>query len=204
MDFQKTSRGVISHNVLINYQYIDDGKYVVKNFYYPVEDGMMMLTNTHIIDEDDNIVEVIRYDNDGNIFEHFMKIGFSDYLRSMTGQSIYYFKFKEFDDKNGDEYFYIKCYKKEKSRYLKYYTTIYKNQKFYRHKVYDEDENLISDKIDIAESIVTNGNKNSVKMTMIDGKILYMNKKLFLNGDVKKMYEDCEKVKERINGEILC
>ena len=66
------------------------------------------------------------------------------------------------------------------------------------------DSNLISDKIDIADSIVTNGDKDSVKMTMIDGNILYMNKKLLLNGDVKKMYEDCEKVKERINGEILC
>ena len=66
------------------------------------------------------------------------------------------------------------------------------------------DSNLISDRIDIADAIVTNGDKDSVKMTMIDGKILYMNKKLLLNGDVKKMYEDCEKVKERINGEILC
>ena len=147
MDFQKTSRGVISHNVLINYQYIDDGKYVVKNFYYPVEDGMMMLTNTHIIDEDDNIVEVIRYDNDGNIFEHFMKIGFSDYLRPMTEENpMYYFKFKEFTD-NDDEYFYIKCYKKEGTRFIKHYTTIYKNQQFYRHKIYDENENLICDKI---------------------------------------------------------
>ena len=107
----------------------------------------MKLTNTHIIDTDDNIIEVIRYDNDGNIFEHFKKIGFSEYLRSMTEQNpIYYFKFKEFDE-NGDEYFYIKCYKKDHSRYLKHYTTIYKNQKFYRHKVYDEDENLISDRI---------------------------------------------------------
>lgn len=147
MEFQQTSKDVFSHNVLINYQYIDGGKYVAKHYYYPVENGMMKLTNTHIIDEDDNIIEVIRYDNNGNIFEHFKKFGFSDYLRSMTEQSIYYFKFKEFYDNNGDEYFYIKCYRKEKSRYLKYYTTIYKNQKFYRHKVYDEDGNLISVRI---------------------------------------------------------
>ena len=66
------------------------------------------------------------------------------------------------------------------------------------------DSNLFSDRIDIAESIVTNGNKDSVKMTMIDGKILYMNKKLFVKEETSKMYEDCEKVKERINGEILC
>ena len=147
MEFQKTSRDVISRNVLINYQYIDNGNYVIKNYYYPVKDGLMKLTNTHIIDADDNIIEVIRYDNDGNIFEHFKKIGFSDYLKSMTEQTIYYFKFKEFDDENGDEYFYIKCYKKENTRFLKHYTTIYKNQQFYRHKVYDEDENLISDKV---------------------------------------------------------
>lgn len=66
----------------------------------------------------------------------------------MTEQyPIYYFKFKEFDDENGDEWHYIKCYKKDHSRYLKHYTTIYKNQKFYHHKVYDENENSISDKI---------------------------------------------------------
>ena len=148
MEYQQTSRDVISHSVLINYQYIDDGNYVVKNFYYPTDDGLMQLTNTHIIDADDNIVEVIRYDEDGNIFEHFIKTGFSDYLRPIKEKNpIYYFKFKEFDDENGDEYFYIKCYKKIGSRYVKFYTTIYKNQKFYRHKLYDEYENLICDKI---------------------------------------------------------
>ena len=67
MEFQKTSRDVISNGVLINYQYIDDGNYVAKHFYYPVEDGMMKVFNTHIFDADDNIVEVIRYDEDGNI-----------------------------------------------------------------------------------------------------------------------------------------
>jgi len=145
MEFQKD---ILSNGVLINYQIIDNGNYIVKNIYYPVEDGMMKLTNTHIIDADDNIVEVIRYDDDGNIFEHFMKIGFSDYLKSMTEENpIYYFKFKNFNDETGDEYFYVKCYKKEKTRFLKYYTTIYKNNIFYRHKIYDEYENLISDKV---------------------------------------------------------
>ena len=66
------------------------------------------------------------------------------------------------------------------------------------------DSNLISDKIDIAQSIVENGMKTSVKMTMIDGKILYMDGKFFLGEEISKMYENCEKVKERINGEILC
>ncbi len=65
------------------------------------------------------------------------------------------------------------------------------------------DSNLISDKIDIAQSIVENGMKTSVKMTMIDGKILYMDGKFFLKEEISKMYENCEKVKERINGEIL-
>ncbi|MCR5309458.1 MAG: amidohydrolase family protein [Bacilli bacterium] len=66
------------------------------------------------------------------------------------------------------------------------------------------DSNLISDKIDIAQSIVENGMKTSVKMTMIDGKILYMEGKFFFGEEISKMYENCEKVKERINGEILC
>ena len=57
MEFQKTSRDVISNGVLINYQYIDDGNYVAKHFYYPVEDGMMKVFNTHIFDADDNIVQ---------------------------------------------------------------------------------------------------------------------------------------------------
>ena len=65
------------------------------------------------------------------------------------------------------------------------------------------DSNLISDKMDIAQSIVENAMKTSVKMTMIDGKILYMDGKFFLNEEISKMYENCEKVKERINGEIL-
>ena len=64
------------------------------------------------------------------------------------------------------------------------------------------DSNLISDKIDIAQSIVENGMKTSVKMTMIDGKILYMNGKYFLGEEISRMYENCEKVTERINGEI--
>ena len=66
------------------------------------------------------------------------------------------------------------------------------------------DSNLISDKMDIAQSIVENGMKTSVKMTMIDGKILYMDGKFFLGEEISEMYENCEKVKERINGEILC
>ena len=64
------------------------------------------------------------------------------------------------------------------------------------------DSNLISDRIDIADSIVTNGSKDSIKMTMIDGKILYMNGKYFLGEEISRMYENCEKVTERINGEI--
>ena len=66
------------------------------------------------------------------------------------------------------------------------------------------DSNLFSDRIDIAQSIVENGMKTSVKMTMIDGKILYMDGKFFLGEEISEMYENCEKVKERINGEILC
>ena len=66
------------------------------------------------------------------------------------------------------------------------------------------DSKLISGRIDIAQEIIEKGSKNSVLMTIIDGKILYQNGKFFYKEDISKMYENCEKVKERINGEILC
>jgi len=53
----------------------------------------------------------------------------------------------------------------------------------------------------IAKNIVYSGSKVNVKMTMIDGKILYMNNQFFLKDIPEKIYSETEKIKKRlING----
>ncbi len=51
----------------------------------------------------------------------------------------------------------------------------------------------------IEKNIVYSGSKQNVKMTMIDGKILYWNGE-FLNADAMKIYQEVEKTKTRLCG----
>ncbi|MCR4748367.1 MAG: amidohydrolase [Lachnospiraceae bacterium] len=51
--------------------------------------------------------------------------------------------------------------------------------------------------LNIAKNIVYSGSKSNVKMTMIDGKILYMDGK-FMDTDIEEIYEKCDKITARL------
>lgn len=53
---------------------------------------------------------------------------------------------------------------------------------------------------DIVKNIVYSGSKKNVKMTMIDGKIIYMNGEFFLNESTREIYALAKKAKEDLRG----
>ena len=50
----------------------------------------------------------------------------------------------------------------------------------------------------ICKNIVYSGSKMNVKMTMINGKILYENGQFNCCDDVEKLYAECNAIKERL------
>ena len=64
------------------------------------------------------------------------------------------------------------------------------------------DKNIIKDNKNIFDAIVENGIKSSVKMTMINGKILYKEGGLILNEHLIDIYKKCKEVSERIDKEV--
>ena len=54
----------------------------------------------------------------------------------------------------------------------------------------------------IVNNIVYSGSKDNIKMTMIDGKILYMNHEFFLKEDLKDIYKKCQEITDRIDQEV--
>lgn len=55
---------------------------------------------------------------------------------------------------------------------------------------------------DIVKNIVFAGSKENVKMTVINGKILYENGEFSKNTDVNDIYEKCQKITDRIKKEV--
>ncbi len=55
---------------------------------------------------------------------------------------------------------------------------------------------------DIISNIVNKGSVNNVKLTMINGKILYENGKYFLKESLEDIYKNADKVKQRIESEM--
>ena len=55
---------------------------------------------------------------------------------------------------------------------------------------------------DIISNIVKNGSVNNVKLTMINGKILYENGKYFLKESLEDIYKKADEVKQRIEREM--
>lgn len=51
--------------------------------------------------------------------------------------------------------------------------------------------------LNIPKNIVYSGSKSNIKMTMIDGKILYMNGE-FIGVDADEIYRKCEEITERL------
>ena len=51
---------------------------------------------------------------------------------------------------------------------------------------------------DIIKNIVYSGNKLDVKMTMINGKILYYDKKFYLNENLDDLYRKCQEITDRL------
>lgn len=54
----------------------------------------------------------------------------------------------------------------------------------------------------IVNNIVYSGSKDNIKMTMINGKILYLDKKFHVGEDVELIYKKCQEVTDRIDSEI--
>lgn len=46
----------------------------------------------------------------------------------------------------------------------------------------------------IAKNLVYSGSKSNIKMTMINGKILYMDGKYFVDDDIEKLYKKCQEI----------
>ena len=53
----------------------------------------------------------------------------------------------------------------------------------------------------IINNIVYSGSKDNIKMTMIDGKILYADGKFNINESLKDIYNECQKITDRIDQE---
>ena len=54
----------------------------------------------------------------------------------------------------------------------------------------------------IIPNIVKNGSVKDVKMTMINGKILYQNGEYFLKESIEEIYKNADEVKKRIESEM--
>ena len=55
----------------------------------------------------------------------------------------------------------------------------------------------------ISKNIVYSGSKSNVKMTMINGKILYHNGKYNIGETPEAIYKKCEEISKRILGESV-
>lgn len=55
----------------------------------------------------------------------------------------------------------------------------------------------------IVNNIVYSGSKDNIKMTMIDGKILYADHEFHINQDIDYIYDECQKITERIDNQLL-
>ena len=54
----------------------------------------------------------------------------------------------------------------------------------------------------IVNNIVYSGSKDNIKMTMINGKILYLDRQFFVGQDVNEIYKNCQLVTDRIDSEV--
>ena len=55
---------------------------------------------------------------------------------------------------------------------------------------------------DIISNIVYSGSKDNIKMTMIDGKILYEDGKFNIQESIQDIYNECQKITDRIDNQI--
>ena len=54
----------------------------------------------------------------------------------------------------------------------------------------------------IVKNIVYSGSKDNIKMTMINGKILYMNGEFFVGEDIEDIYSKCQQITDRLIKEV--
>ena len=50
----------------------------------------------------------------------------------------------------------------------------------------------------IAKNIVYSGSKSNIKMTMVDGKILYMDHKFYVNENIEELYKKAQTITDRL------
>jgi 5-methylthioadenosine/S-adenosylhomocysteine deaminase len=54
----------------------------------------------------------------------------------------------------------------------------------------------------IINNIVYSGSKDNIKLTMIDGQILYEDGKFYLSEPLEAIYSECQKITERIDEQV--
>ena len=55
----------------------------------------------------------------------------------------------------------------------------------------------------IVNNIVYSGSKDNIRMTMINGKILYLDREFYVGQDVDEIYKKCQEITDRIDKEIV-
>ena len=54
----------------------------------------------------------------------------------------------------------------------------------------------------IVNNIVYSGSKDNIRMTMINGRILYLDRQFYVGQDVDEIYKKCQQITDRIDREI--
>ena len=54
----------------------------------------------------------------------------------------------------------------------------------------------------IVNNIVYSGSKDNIRMTMINGKILYLDRRFYIGQDIEEIYKNCQQVTDRIDSEL--
>ncbi len=54
----------------------------------------------------------------------------------------------------------------------------------------------------IVNNIVYSGSKDNIRMTMINGKILYLDRQFLINQSIEEIYKNCQQVTDRIDSEL--
>ncbi len=55
----------------------------------------------------------------------------------------------------------------------------------------------------IVNNILYSGSKDNIRMTMINGKILYLDRHFYIGQDVNEIYKNCQQVTDRIDSELV-
>ena len=55
----------------------------------------------------------------------------------------------------------------------------------------------------VVDNLVNSGSKDNIKLTMINGKVLYEDGKFFINQDIEEIYDKVQEIGDRIDKQLL-